>query len=316
MILITGGTGFLGGRIASFLKDQGYKVRIGTRKYNKIFHKYLKDFEIVEMNFFDENSLLNACDAISAIFHLADVNAQEATKNPQIAIKTNGIGTLNLLNSANKKGIKKIIYFSTIHVYGESLLGDVLETTLPFPRHPYGITSRLAEDIVLENNMKEMVSVVLRLSNVVGAPISYENKCWHLIANDLCRQVMETKTLKVNSNPNIERDFISLKSLLKVCLKLIETEITDNKIWGNIFNISSGDSISLKNLTNLIAKQSRYLFNGFNPEIKFLSHNNSKTIKKYIINSNKAKKFGLLKDETLNSDIDELLLKCNKWFKG
>ena len=103
---------------------------------------------------------------------------------------------------------------------------------------------------------------------------------------------------------------------MKVCLRLIETEITDNKIWGNIFNISSGDSISLKNLTNLIAKQSRYLFNGFNPEIKFLSHNNSKIIKKYIINSNKAKKFGLLKDETLNSDIDELLLKCNKWFKG
>ena len=168
MILITGGTGFLGGKIAKFLKMNGYDVRIGTRKYNKKNNNQFKNFEIVEMDFLNKQSLLKACEGVSCIFHLADSNAQSSEKNPEEAIKINGIGTLNLVSAAIKKNIKKFIYFSTIHIYGDGLLGNATEKTLPLPKHAYGITSRLAEDFVLQKSPKDIYSIVLRLSNIVG----------------------------------------------------------------------------------------------------------------------------------------------------
>ena len=137
MILVTGGGGYLGGRIVDYLKGNGFDVKIANRC---IFESHI--------------SLMEACNGVEVVIHLAAMNSQDSFNSPEKALMVNGLNTLNLLDAAEKSKVLKFIYFSTIHVYGPKLNGYIDETALPYPVGSYSITHRLAEDYVLDANFK------------------------------------------------------------------------------------------------------------------------------------------------------------------
>jgi len=163
MVLISGGLGYLGGRIAKYLLDSGFQVRIGSSRSHPDVPSDLLSCEIVICDLSDKRSLENACKNVSSIIHLASLNAQECDHDPEAALLINGLGTLNLLNAAKKMGVTKFVYFSTAHVYGSPLQGIIDENSTPRPIHDYAITHRLAEDYVLQaNSNKDITGSILR----------------------------------------------------------------------------------------------------------------------------------------------------------
>ena len=130
MILITGGTGYLGSRLAHYLLAFGHEVIVASR-YKKNKFSYLKDFRFVNFDLQNKEVLKQCLKNVDTVFHLADLNAQNSYLNPQNAIAINGKGTLNLLETCIEKNVKNFIYFSTIHVYGDNLKGNVNEKTNP-----------------------------------------------------------------------------------------------------------------------------------------------------------------------------------------
>ena len=304
MVLITGGSGYLGGRIAVHLERLGYQVRIG-----KSVESDSKGFPI---DFNDDHSINSACDGVSSIIHLAAMNAQSCDHNPEKALLINGLGTLKLLKASKKNRVSKFLYFSTAHIYGSPLKGEINEELLPRPLHPYSITHRVAEDYVMEEACQQGLSAtVFRLTNAIGSPITPQANCWMLVANDFCRQVVINKSIKVHSNKFLQRDFIPISSICSV----VSSSLNSNILDGEIVNLSSGIATTLQSLATLIANRSEAVL-GFRPHINFLSNSTEVVTTELIISNSKLSYLGFKIDNNLSDEVDQLLLNCNKWFSN
>ncbi len=315
MILVTGGLGYLGGRICEFLINSGKKVRIGTSRLGVSIPEQLNECDIVKIDLLDPQSLDSACQGVTSIIHLAALNAKASSLDPKQALMINGMGTLNLLSSAISNKVEKFLYFSTIHVYGSQLHGEINEDTLTKPMHHYSITHKLAEDYVLEANETNSISgSVFRLSNVIGSPLNKEANCWMLVAQDLCKQVVMHKSMQLSSSPYVERDFIGITNIFHIVSNCISNDDIFQEIRGGIFNITNGSPFSLGYLSELIMLQSKKVL-GYAPEIKFNTSSEVKE-KPLIFSNQKAKNIGLKLESNLPREIDSLLLNCKKWFKS
>jgi len=300
VVLITGGAGYLGGRIADYLVSLGIKVRVGSRS---------DELENMPMDFSDDLSLQRACKGIKTIIHLAAMNAGDCEKNPEKALLVNGLGTLKLLQAAEQEGVSKFIYFSTAHVYNSPLQGMLDEKTLPRPLHSYSITHRVAEDYVLEADRKGKLSgVVFRVTNAVGSPISYEANCWMLVVNDLCRQVVVDKCMRLRSDDSIQRDFIPISVICSVVHSFLNSSVS-----GEVINLSSGQSMSLRMLTDLIIERTKLTL-GYFPEVFFGKERKNIPVDVLEISNDKLLRTVGGYNMDLSGEIDQLLLNCSKWF--
>jgi UDP-glucose 4-epimerase len=309
-ILITGGAGYLGGRISQYLAHHGYQIRLGVRGKDLDVADVSTQFERVEIDFKDDTVLTKACSGVDFIIHLAAMNAEACGKKPEEALLVNSLGTLKLLKAAKKNKVTKFLYFSTAHVYGSPLMGEINEESLPRPLHSYSITHRMSEDYVIEEAYKAGISTsVFRLTNAVGSPITSRVNCWMLVVNDLCRQVVVSNSIKVYSNKFLQRDFVSISSVCPIVKSFLDSNVLD----GQIVNLSSGVSVTLQYLAVLIADRSKVVL-GFRPRVSFLKKSIDVDIEKLTISNKKLIDLGFKIDGNLSDEIDQLLLNCKKWF--
>jgi UDP-glucose 4-epimerase len=248
-ILITGGTGYVGGRLAKRLSGE-HKVLVSSRNPQNIKNQNLyKEVEII-----DHHSLFDSkkFPVVDAIIHLAALNEKDSVTKPSDAIRVNVDETRIILENSINRGVKRFIYFSTAHIYGAPLAGNINETTLPRPAHPYSITHRAAEDyIVAATDQKRIQGTVLRLSNSFGAPVSKDVNRWTLLANDLCRQAVEKGEMTLHSNGCQYRDFICLTDVEDVIAFMMERDAPLKYI---VYNLGSGLSMRVIDMARLIGQ--------------------------------------------------------------
>ena len=214
MILITGGTGYLSGLVAQYFYEKGYLVRIGTRNKDLVCKELNSRIEVVDLDLLSQESINKALKNISTLFHFASMNHEDCRNDPMQARLINEECTKKILNASINENLKKIIYLSTMHIYGTSLEGKVTEKILPKPQSIYGKTHLNAEKIVEEISIKNNIEyLILRLSNVSSPPLSPSVKCWHLVIHDLCLQAVKNKHIKLKTTGDQYRDFIHIKML-------------------------------------------------------------------------------------------------------
>ncbi len=310
-VLITGGLGYLGGNLSNYLTNSGYQVVIGTSRPDAKLPSKLKKCSLIYTDFNKINSLIDACCNVDFVIHLASVNAQQSQEDYKLAIKVNGLGTHNLIQASIRNKIKYFIYFSTAHVYGTPLIGKIDEHTLPKPIHPYAISHRLAEDFLLGAIKKnEINGNVLRLSNSIGLPFSNEANCWILFVNDACKQAIVDHRIVINSDPDIERDFIPINVIGEITEYFLSNQTINDY---PVFNVGSGVSYSLLKIAEKIADRCEKLF-GFCPKIVFSENNRAQNLKlDYKVNK-LNREMGYKADNTLSPLIDEVLKFCSAEF--
>ncbi|MBP6621108.1 MAG: NAD-dependent epimerase/dehydratase [Alcaligenes sp.] len=257
-VLLTGGLGYLGGRIAQALVAGGYRVHCGTRRAEMKAPDWLPEIQMVTLDWNSNESLIKACRGVDCIIHLAAMNEVESATDPVGALETNGVASLRLLEAAKSVGVRRFIYFSTAHVYGAPLHGNVDETTLPRPVHPYAITHKVAEDFVLAaHDRKQIEGVVIRLSNGFGAPVTPNVDRWTLLVNDLCRQAATRGELRLNSAGAQLRDFIPLADVARAVNHLLELDV--EQLADGLFNLGGGKAMSILEMAERIAARWRAL---------------------------------------------------------
>ncbi len=256
-VLITGGTGFVGGRIAHSLSAT-HTVILSSRKNpdNNILLAHGAASGIIHQQLLDTNSFP---DDVDTVIHMAALNEWDCVSNPSEAIKVNIDETRIILENAIRHGAKEFIYFSTAHAYGQ-LTGHVTEERLPVPVHPYAITHRAAEDYVNAAGIQKKINTVcLRLSNSFGAPVVPTVNRWTLLANDLARQAIEKNQLTLLSNGCQYRDFICLFDVTAVISEMISNGISILK--NPMYNLGSGQSMRVIDMANLIVSVHKELYN-------------------------------------------------------
>lgn len=262
--LVTGGFGYVGGRIAQALVAAGFHVRIGTRR-SDAKAPWLPSAQVTVMNWASVASLASACVGVDVVVHCAAMNEIDAVRDPVGAIEVNVANTARLIEAAVSGGVGRFVYFSTAHIYGP-LRGTIAETTLPRPRNPYATTHRAAEDQVLTAHAKaDLVGMVLRLSNSFGAPTHLSIDRWSLLINDLCRLAARHQNLVLRSPGLDRRDFIPLEDVAKVVVHL--SQCASARIGDGIFNVGGRWAPTVLEVAELIAERSARVV-GFRPEIE------------------------------------------------
>ena len=310
-ILITGAFGYLGGRISSFLSSiPEYEIILATRRTTKI-PDYSKNIKVVQINWNDEKSISKACTDVDIIVHTAGMNAQDCSENPLEAFNVNGAFTEKLVRNAISKEVKKIIYFSTAHVYDSPLKGVITEDTCPKNKHPYSTSHLAGENIVIQAHLTAKIQgVVLRLSNCIGAPIDIDVNCWMLLVNDLCKQIIQHQELKINTNGKQLRNFIAIEDICRL-VKLL-TELNFNNNENTIFNVGNKDTISIFEMAQFIQKRCKVIL-GFLPELNINKQDNVE-VENFEFITNKLESIGFKTQTSYEKEIDDLLIFCKTHF--
>ena len=148
-ILITGGQGFLGKKTASILAEMGYDVTCldiapvgsnqnGNLTYKKIWGSILNPYDI--------DRAIKGCETV---IHLAALVGVEITEKKSLqCLHINIRGTSNVLDSAVKNKVKKIIFSSSSEVYGEQVKFPIVENANLTPKSNYGISKIAGEEYV------------------------------------------------------------------------------------------------------------------------------------------------------------------------
>lgn len=309
-ILITGGTGFVGGRLAKKLSS-GHKVILSSRK--------LFDGQILQLHGaaqqVQHDQLLNAKEfpaGIETVIHLAALNEWDCVKYPSEAIRVNIDETRIILENSIQAGVSNFIYFSTAHIYGSPLQGLISENTIPRPVHPYAITHKAAEDYVYAAvSKKKIQGIIIRLSNSFGAPVLPTVNRWTLLANDLARQAIEKNKLSLLSNGCQYRDFVCLTDVENIINHMVSDPMLYNK---TIYNLGSGIGIRVIDLASQIADAYRDIFGSVIP-IETPAGSVTTIDPELHFSIERLLSEGVAVQNNIAEELKQLLLFCHKHFK-
>lgn len=239
-ILITGADGFLGTYISQEFKKE-----------------LLNDVQTVktDKNILDVNSFGNCLDFIQKtspdlVIHLAALcGAKPSIENPYEFYKTNTFGLLNILESMRICGKKKLIFASSLTVFGENTNKTIdLDNREYHARHPYANSKILAEQLIKGYcDTYDFKIIILRPTLVVGPGC----KELHAIGNFI-QQVLNDNKITIFGNGSHERDFIhpqDVASAFVLAAKKLDCETIK---FPETFNLSNGEKISMKDLANMI----------------------------------------------------------------
>ena len=316
-ILITGGLGYIGGRITNFLRDKepGCELFLTTR--NKVQRPRWVDrnIKILEMDVRDDKSIRNCLSQakVDLIIHLAAINEIASANNPELALEVNTRGTYRLLDIARNEGIKKVIYFSTFHVYG-MFRGTIIDEKTPTrPFHPYAITHRAAEDQVnYFRHYHDFQTLILRLSNGYGYPMDKGIDRWTLVFNDLCRQAVTEGKIVLHTSGKQYRDFISLRDVARAVHHFVF--IKKGEWEDGLFNLGGDCVMSIINVAEKISEiyKARYRKKEIKIMIKSRDSQSSKP-KKFRFRIDKLIKTGFQLEGNMDYEIDKTMDICEQF---
>ena len=285
-ILLTGSESF----VADFL------IKKLKKKYKVIGIDYIKKTENTNYAFDRKKKIpefLNYKN-IHYIIHLAAISRDnECAAEPLKCFKTNVIGTLNLIDFANKKKIKNFVFASTQWVYDFNNRNNIKYYNTPINIHnlnsEYSLSKVISEVNLKQNyEKKKLNSTILRFGIIYGPRLN----------NLSALEAIFYKLIKENNiligSKKTGRNFIHVEDICSGIIKAI------NKKGYNIFNLEGDKFISLENLI----KESEKILN---KKIKFVEKNPNKASIRIVSNKYTKKKLNWRPKYTLKKGLANLL---------
>lgn len=182
-VLLTGGTGYIGSHAAIELIEQGYEIEILDNLFNSKI-TVLDDIAKItgvrpvfhQVDLLDKKALDGVFERgeFDLVIHFAGLKAVgESVEKPLKYYENNVGGTINLLESMKKYGVKKIIFSSSATVYGDQGVAELTEdmTTGVGITNPYGETKHVIEEMLKDVAEAEpdLEVTILRYFNPIGA---------------------------------------------------------------------------------------------------------------------------------------------------
>ncbi|UXH45326.1 polysaccharide biosynthesis protein [Rossellomorea vietnamensis] len=205
IILVTGGTGSWGQELITQLLSKGPKeIRIFSRNETSqvaMKHKFENNAKLkfIIGDVRDKDAVLDACDGVDYIFHLAALKHVPVCEfQPLEALKTNVLGTQNIIDAAIEKDIEKVINISTDKAAN--------------PSNFYGYTKAMAEKLIINANLltNKTKFVCVRGGNVLGT----SGSVIHLFKHDI-----KSKNKVRITDKKMTRFFLTIKDAISLLFK-------------------------------------------------------------------------------------------------
>lgn len=250
-VLVTGGTGFIGSHLVERLLGQGRRVKVlaleepfeDIEKENEDF-LVKKGAVIVRGDLLDPKTLPKALEDVDVVYHLAAISRPMKILN-KAYYDTNVEGTRNLLRVCKDRKLKRFIHTSTVSILGLSPDGRALkEDDYQYDDLEYGRSKRQSEFVALEYYFRHKIPVT-----VIRPCLVYGPRCQ-------VRLIM-FKFVKLGLFPIFGRgktkiEFAYVDNVVDAMM-LVE-KASENKVLGEVFNITDGRSYEIGEVLDAIAE--------------------------------------------------------------
>lgn len=255
--LVTGGCGFIGSHLVEALLHLGHKVKViddESAASNEIFYKNPKA-EYFKVSINDYKDILPIFKNVDYVFHLAsESRIGTSLENPALACLTNVVGTCNVLQAATNSKVKRVVYSSTSACYGLKNKCPMKETMPNDNLNPYSLTKLAGEELVqMYYKIWGLPTVALRYFNVYGERMP-STGIYAPVLGIFLKQKKAAEPITVVGNGSQKRDFVYVGDI--VAANINAAVISNKKIFGQAFNIGTGENISILQIAKLIEKDS------------------------------------------------------------
>jgi UDP-glucose 4-epimerase len=235
--LVTGATGVIGPWLVRSLQEAGHSVRVLSRK-GSADANFPPQVQVIRGGLSDSAALKEALSGISTVFHLAAKLhlPYPSASDVQEFRSTNVDGTRNLVQEGMDSGVERLVYFSTISVYGPSRRDSVLDERSPLqPGSVYAETKLEAEQLMLKSGR----SVILRSSAVYGPGMrgNYTKLC----------SLLKRMPIGIGDGSN-RRTLVYVSDLCAAAL----LAAVHSSALGQVFNVTDGGVHSLRDIAGAI----------------------------------------------------------------
>lgn len=250
----------------------------------------------------------SACAGVDTVVHLAGDNEVIAARDPASALGGTVLATERLVEAAREARVRRLVYMSTVHVYGERIAprAAVTEDMRPEPRAVYAIARLASEHLAASLASAGIDVVVLRLTNSLGAPAHPAVDRWTLVANDLCRQGALTGRLVLRSSGVQWRDFVALSDVRAIVAAA--SRVDEPVLPAGTYNLGSGRSMTIRQLAGLVqdAFEQR---TGARPELEAPDPGTEQP-EPYRVSVERAAQHGLRAETPVEQAVDESVAFC------
>ena len=247
-VLVTGGAGFIGSHLSEGLLARGYKVRVLDSLIYGDRRAVPSAAEFIEGDIRDIATCRRAAAGMDGVFHCAAMS-RSGPSQEQIDICTgsNIVGTQNMLLAARDASVKRFIYSGSSTYYGNRPPPH-RESDPPDLLNMYGLTKRVGEQYCLLFDQDfDLPCLVLRYFNVYG-PRQPETGAYALVLGVFLKRRAEGKVLEIHGDGRQRRDFVHVRDVVTANIAAYESNLR-----GEVFNVGSGSSLSVKELADLIS---------------------------------------------------------------
>ena len=225
-IVITGGAGFIGSHVADAYCAAGHEVLVidslwehgGGRRAN-----LPENVSLVHMDIRDE--------AIGRIFadfapeivshHAAQHSVAISTRDPLYDAQINVIGLLNVLEFAQKSGVRKVIFASSGATFGTPEKLPITDDTPQHPTSPYGITKMVAEDYLrFYKASRDLDFTALRYGNVYGPRQDPNGEAG--VISIFIGKFLAREPVRIDWDGEQTRDYVFVEDVARVNLAALE----------------------------------------------------------------------------------------------
>ena len=243
LFLVTGGAGFIGSNLCEAILNMGYRVRVlddlstGKQAHVDLFAGN-PNYTFVKGDIKDLDTCLAACEGVDYVLHQAAWGSvPRSIELPLFYCANNITGTVNMLEAARQKGVKKFVYASSSSVYGD-------EPTLPKREgvegtllSPYALTKQCDEEWAKQYTLHYgLPTVGLRYFNVFGRRQDPDGAYAAVIPKFL-KQLLAGERPTIHGDGKQSRDFTYIENVIEANLKAC---LAPQDADGEAFNIAYG----------------------------------------------------------------------------
>lgn len=251
-VLVTGAGGFIGSHLTERLVELGATTRAMVH-YNALgtwgwldHSKHRDDIEVVAGDICDRDSVRGAVEGCDVVFHLAALIAiPYSYRAPESYIRTNVIGTLNVVQAVRECACERVVHTSTSEVYGTARYVPIDEEHPLQGQSPYS-ASKLSADKVAESFHLsfDVPLVTVRPFNTFGPRQSARAVIPTIISQCLVGDTVKLGSLKPTRDLNYVGNTVD---------GFIAAAASPRAV-GRTVNLGSGREISIGDLVHLIAR--------------------------------------------------------------